>query len=61
MVGYVAPVIPPVMRMNESHPRFLFAEDHVFHTGYEQIFLDIVRQHRRDHHFSFDSKATDEK
>lgn len=37
----------------------LFFTDHVFHTGYQKIFLEIMRQHKGDHHFSFESVAVD--
>ena len=28
-------------------------DDHVFHSGYQQTFLELMRQHRGDHHFRF--------
>jgi hypothetical protein len=27
----------------------------LFHTGYQQTFLELVRQHKKDHHFRFDA------
>lgn len=32
-------------------------DDHLFFTGYQQIFLELMRQYHRDHNFTFDSKA----
>ena len=28
-------------------------DDHLFHTGYERIFLELMRQHHQNHHFQF--------
>ena len=28
-------------------------DDHVFHTGYQQTFLELMRQQKGDHHFRF--------
>ena len=32
--------------------------DHLFHSGYERIFLDIMRLHYDDHSFQFDNPVT---
>ena len=29
-------------------------EDHLYHSGYKQIFLDLMRQHHKDHYFQFE-------
>ncbi|CAB9518250.1 Sn1-specific diacylglycerol lipase beta [Seminavis robusta] len=29
-------------------------DDHLFFSGYQQIFLELMRQHHQDHYFSFD-------
>ena len=37
-------------------------DDHLFFTGYQQIFLELMRQHHQDHYFTFDdSRRGDEK
>ena len=30
-------------------------EDHLYHSGYQLIFLDLMRQHHNDHNFRFDN------
>jgi hypothetical protein len=32
--------------------------DHLFHTGYQLIFLDLMRQHHNDHYFRFEVDET---
>lgn len=32
--------------------------DHLFHSGYERIFLEIMRLHYQDHSFQFDNPVT---
>lgn len=32
--------------------------DHLFHSGYERIFLDIVRMKYQDHNFQFENPVT---
>lgn len=34
-------------------------DDHLFFTGYQQIFLELMRQHHRDHNFTFDASEKD--
>jgi hypothetical protein len=41
------------------HSRHL-STDHLFHTGYQQTFLELVRRHKKDHHFRFDAVEEDE-
>jgi hypothetical protein len=36
---------------------FLFiSPDHLFFSGYQQTFLEVARQHSRDHHYRFDGE-----
>ena len=32
--------------------------DHLFHSGYEQIFLDVMRLHSKNHTFQFENPAS---
>lgn len=34
--------------------QMFFCEDHLIFSGYEQTFLEIMRQNMRDHHFRFE-------
>jgi hypothetical protein len=36
-------------------------DDHLIHSGYQQTFLQLVRQHKGDHHFRFDESEVDPK
>lgn len=33
-------------------------DDHLFHSGYERIFLDVMRLHYKDHAFQFENPVT---
>jgi hypothetical protein len=34
-------------------------EDHLYHSGYEKVFLELMRSHKDDHHFRFDSTKSE--
>ena len=43
----------PCTFFNELDISRRMIDDHLFHTGYERIFLELMRQHHQNHHFQF--------
>jgi len=55
-VGVTGSVVPCDF-FGELHISRRMVDDHLFFTGYQQIFLDLMRQHHKDHYFTFDAKS----
>lgn len=51
-VGFSATLVPNHF-FSEIDVTRRMIDDHVFHNGYQQTFLELMRQHRGDHHFRF--------
>ena len=52
-VGFSGSVVPNTF-FSEIDVTRRMVDDHVFRTGYQQTFLELMRQHKGDHHFRFD-------
>ena len=52
-VGYSGSFVPNTF-FSEIDVTRRMVDDHVFKTGYQQTFLELMRQHKGDHHFRFD-------
>ena len=48
----------PCSFFNEIDFSRRMVHDHLYHTGYQLIFLDLMRQHHDDHYFRFDIDKT---
>lgn len=54
-VGFSGSFVPNTF-FSEIDVTRRMVDDHVFHSGYQQTFLELMRQHRGDHHFRFDQE-----
>lgn len=50
--------IVPCTFFDKIDLRRTMIDDHLFHSGYERIFLDVMRLHYKDHAFQFDNPVT---
>ena len=50
--------IVPCTFFNQLDVKRRMVLDHLFHSGYERIFLDIMRLHYKDHSFVFENPVT---
>lgn len=48
--------VVPCTFFNEIDVHRRMVHDHLFDTGYRPIFLDLMREHKKDHYFQFDIK-----
>ena len=55
-VGFSATFVPNTF-FSEIDVSRRMINDHVFHTGYEQALLELMRQYHGDHHFRFNEDA----
>ena len=44
----------PLSFFNEIDVRRTMMQDHLIDDGYRRIFLEVMRQYKRDHHFAFE-------
>lgn len=56
-VGVSGSIVPCTF-FDRIHLRRRMIEDHLFHSGYEMVFLDFMRHHLRDHTFQFENPVT---
>ena len=51
-VGFSGSFVPNTF-FSEIDVTRRMVDDHVFHAGYQKTFLELMRQHKGDHHFRF--------
>lgn len=56
--GGISGSVVPCQFFNKIDVRRNMVEDHLFFSGYERIFLDVMRLHYQDHSFQFDNPVT---
>ena len=56
--GGISGSVVPCTFFDRIDVRRNMIEDHLFHSGYERIFLDTMRLHYQDHSFQFDNPVT---
>jgi hypothetical protein len=52
---------PPCTFFDEIDVARTMVDDHLIDKGYRRIFLELMRQYRGDHHFSFEKEAPGDK
>ena len=56
--GGISGSLVPCTFFDKIDVRRNMIEDHLFHSGYERIFLDVMRLHYQDHSFQFENPVT---
>ena len=58
-VGYSANIVPNTF-FSEIHISRRMLDDHIFRSGYNRMFLEVMREHRDDPHFCFDEATAEQ-